>query len=399
MDSTSPEKIGLSTATIVGMNAMIGAGIFVAPAALASNVGPAGILTYAFVILAVWCIGLSISRLAQLYPEEGSFYIYAKQWGGHILGLLAAGAYFLGLLIAMGLLAQKAGAYLYEAFPFFSENIYGLGLLLFLTVLNMLGVTMSELGQTILIICTVFPLLSTIVMCFSHANLNNLIPFMPYGFTNVLSATRAVIFGFFGFECAASLFRIVDNPKRNVPKALTYGIMLVGLLYLLFVTSLVLSVPTSFFADSTLSVTKILKNVFPNQTWLITLIHLSILSAIIGTIHSMIWSASELLLSYASKFKNNNVKQLLRSGTLNDTSAVFLVGFGIFSSYIGLKNQDLFFSITAIAIIFAFVSSMITLLTLKSEWQSKHNIITLIGMATAFVIFGFALQGVFLSIA
>lgn len=394
MDASSQEKIGLSTATIVGMNAMIGAGIFVAPAALASNVGPAGILTYAFVIVAVWCMGLSMARLAQLYPEEGSFYIYAKQWGGHVLGLIATGSYFVGLLVAMGLLAQKAGSYLFEAFPILSENAWGLLLLATLTILNMLGVTMSEFGQMILIICTVFPLLSTIAICFTKTNLANLTPFMPYGFTNVLSATRAVIFGFFGFECAASLFRIVKNPERNVPKALTYGIMLVGMLYLLFVTSLIVSVPLSYFADPTLSVTKILKTVFPNQTWLITLIHLSILSAIVGTIHSMLWSSSELLISYASKFKSRSVQNLLTSGRLNDRSSVFLVGFCIFLSYITFKNQDLFFSLTAIFLIFAFAVSMLTLLTLKSEWKSKQNLITLIGLATATVIFCFAVEGI-----
>src|SRR5918996_1117742 len=93
MSTQSSPKIGVTTATIVGMNAMIGAGIFTAPAALASSVGPAGIVLYAGVVLAVWCMALSLARLASLYPEEGSFYVYAKQWGGHWIGLLASGLY------------------------------------------------------------------------------------------------------------------------------------------------------------------------------------------------------------------------------------------------------------------------------------------------------------------
>ena len=47
------------TATIIGMNAMIGSGIFTAPAAIASYVGPAGIIAYVFVVLSVWCMALS----------------------------------------------------------------------------------------------------------------------------------------------------------------------------------------------------------------------------------------------------------------------------------------------------------------------------------------------------
>src|ERR1700722_6445072 len=105
----SQQKIGVATATIIGMNAMIGSGIFTAPATMASYVGPAGIIAYLIVIISVWFIAQSLARLAQLYPEEGSFYVYTKQWGGHIMGLIATTAYLIGLIIAMGLLTQMSG--------------------------------------------------------------------------------------------------------------------------------------------------------------------------------------------------------------------------------------------------------------------------------------------------
>ena len=201
MSSSSQSKISLAVATIVGMNAMIGAGIFAVPAALASNVGPAGILTFAFVIIAVWLMGSSMARVAQLYPQEGSFYTYAKQWGGHAMGLIAAGSYMIGLLIAMGLLAQVAGSYLHGYFPVFSSFGWGMIVLALLSFLNMLGVVLSEVGQLILICTTVFPLIATSLLCLTKADFSNLQPFMPYGLTNIFAATKAVIFGFFGFEC------------------------------------------------------------------------------------------------------------------------------------------------------------------------------------------------------
>ena len=46
MTSSNDGKINLPIAIIIGMNAMIGAGIFTAPAAIASFVGPAGIVVY-----------------------------------------------------------------------------------------------------------------------------------------------------------------------------------------------------------------------------------------------------------------------------------------------------------------------------------------------------------------
>ena len=87
--SQEQQKIGLITAIIIGMNGMIGSGIFTFPAVFASNVGPAGILAFLFVIFSVWAVSFSLSYLARDYPEEGSFYTYTKQWAGNIGGFIA----------------------------------------------------------------------------------------------------------------------------------------------------------------------------------------------------------------------------------------------------------------------------------------------------------------------
>lgn len=291
--STS-NKIGITTATIIGMNAMIGAGIFGIPVALAANVGPAGIITTLFVAIAVWFMAISLARVAAIFPQEGSFYVYSKQWGGHNIGILTSSAYLVGLMIAMGLLSQLAGYNLQYYFPNTSAHILGVITLITLIVLNLFGMVLSEIGQRILICSTVFPLLASIAICFSKANFNNLTPFAPYGWLNILKASKTVIFSFFGFECAASLFTIVKDPQKNVPKALAYSIAIVSALYLLFTTAIIISIPLSTFTNPTMSIASVLKIAFPDLTWPIAAIHLSVLSAIIGTIHSMIWSSSNL---------------------------------------------------------------------------------------------------------
>ncbi len=389
MDNENNQKIGLATATIVGMNAMIGAGIFSVPAALGSFVGPAGIITYLFVIIAVWFMGSSMARLAQLYPEEGSFYTYASQWGGHYVGLLSAGAYLIGLIIAMGLLTQMAGQNLHEAFPQLNAYSWGLIVLIALIIFNLVGVTLSKIGQMVLICCTVFPILMTIIIGFMHGSVNNLTPFLPYGFTHIFTATNAVIFGFFGFECAASLFSVVENPRENVPKALRYSIILVGLLYLGFVGSIIYAVPHSYFTDPTISLRSILSIIVPNHPWLLHLIHFSVLSAILGTVHSMIWGSSSLLVSYCKKFKSPL--------NISTRMAVCIIGICIFMTFSLLKNMNVFFSLTSIFLIFAFVSSMISLLLLPNEWKTGQNIKTILGLLTAFLIFYFAITGLLLS--
>ncbi len=386
MTTNNGTKIGVATATIIGMNAMIGSGIFTAPATMAANVGPAGILAYLFVVVSVWFMALSIARLAALFPEEGSFYAYAKQWGGHTTGMIAASLYLVGLFIAMGLLAQMVGHYSVRFFPTWPAQTLGLATLGILVLLNMFGVVLSQLGQHILIATTLFPLLVTTIICFSKADLANLSPFAPYGFTNVFKATRVVVFGFFGFECAASLFNIVQNPKRNVPRALTYSIVIVGLIYVLFVASLILSTPLEYFTGARVPLPDTLAIIFPNNNWILFTIHLSMLSAMVGTIHSMIWSSSALLISTLKKIKSNGL-------VLNQQIAVLIVGGCIFATCLLFQNLDLFFSLVATCIVLAYLLSMVTLLTMKQEWKSGQNIITLLGFATASAILFFAVEG------
>jgi len=386
------KKISLTTAVIVCLNAMIGSGIFTAPAAMASNVGPAGIIAYIFVAFAVWCMASSIAQLAHLYPEEGSFYVYVKQWAGHNVGLFAITLYFIGVIVAMGLLTRVAGNYLQPFLPLYSEQTLGIIALWILIILNMFGVIFSQFGQYILIICTMFPLIATTILCFSHASTNNLIPFAPYGLTNILKATKLVVFSFFGFECATSLFAIVENPVKNVPRAVTYSISIISTLYILFIASIILSTPSSFFSSATLRIPDILSYTFPNYPWLITAIHCSILSAILGTIHSMIWSASSLFLLITTKIKNKSIKKVCKVDT---KTSVLIVGFAIFLSNLLFKNLLLFFSLTSICIISCMLLSITALFFIEKKQATPSLIRTSISMITATIILLFALEGAY----
>lgn len=385
-------KIGVTTATIIGMNAMIGAGIFTAPSAMASLVGPAGILAYLFVVFCVWFLAQSLARLAALYPQEGSFYVYASKWGGHSIGMIAGWSYLCGLLIAMGLLAKTAGIYLEPLLPSYSPYLLSTCTLVAITALNMHGVALSTFGQQILIACTTLPLIITTILCLTKANISYLTPFAPYGFMNIFKATHKVIFGFFGFECAASLFAIVQNPQKNVPRALTYSIIMVGVLYTLFVASLIISTPLHYFSDPQLLIPDILAHTFPNWPWLVGVIHLSILSAIVGTIHSMVWSSGALLISLLKRCKNHFIKKLVKQHIIRDQTAILAIGICIFMTCSLIKNIALFWSLTALCIISAFLLSIFTLLTLTDEWKSGRNVQTIIGIVTGCAILFFAVQ-------
>ncbi len=389
MTTDHSQKIGLLTATIVGMNAMIGAGIFTIPSALAGNAGPASILTFAFVAFAVWCMAQSIARVAQLFPQEGSFYAYVRPWGGHTMGLFAASCYLLGITIAMGLLTHSAGEHLVRYVPSSSPQFLGGSCLIALTFLNLFGISLSSISQQILIVLTVFPLLATTALCFTKASLSNLVPFAPYGIKSIFEQTRTVAFSFFGFEAIASLFAIIRDPQKNLPRAISYSLMIVAGLYLLFVTSLILAIPLHYFSEYPGPVANALIHVFPGKDWVIECIHISSLFAILGTLHSMIWASGVLTLSLFKKIRVCSTQQLLVCGALNKQSATIFIGGCIFGSFY-LLSSTLSFILTALFLITSYVLAMITLLTIPSEWKSGRNAITVTGIATALLIFYFA---------
>ena len=400
MSTQKSQKIGLATAVIVGMNAMIGAGIFSMTSSLASGVGPASMLSYLFAFFAVWFIAQSVARAAYLWPQEGSFYTYARQWGGHTLGLLAAGAYIFGFLIAMALLCKIAGGYLHSVFPSVSSRNLGLITLGLLIALNIIGVALSQIGQYILIVFTVFSLLATTCLCLTKINFANLTPFMPYGPWSILQGTPIAIFGLFGFEAIASLFNIVENPEKNVPKALQYSLLLVGIIYFLFISSIILSIPLSVFtSNNDVTIPQALQTLFPNNQLIVHLITFSILSAIIGTIHSMIWSGSELVASYFKFFRSSCIKNMIQRNMITQKTCVLFCGAVMFICFMTISNIKLFFALTDIGLIFTFITTMMALLFQPTEWKSGQNIKTILGLVTALIIFGIAVQKLVESVA
>lgn len=393
MTSSSREKIGLWTAIIIGINTMIGAGIFGTTSLLGSKIGPAGIIAYLFAFTSVWFISQSFARVAYLFPQEGSFYTYAKQWGGHKLGLAAAGAYIFGLLTAMGLLNTIASQYIHNVIPAVSSLHWGLITLATLTALNLAGAVLSKVGQYILIALTLYPLCITTFLCLTNIDMSNLTPFMPYGFGSVISGTKVAMFGLFGFESIASLFNIMEKPEKSVPQALKISMILVGIIYLLFIGSILLGIPQAVFHDNpNISIPQALMIVFPKYNILAQSIGISIIFSIMGTIHAVIWASSEFLLSYLKFIQCKPIQKMITSNQITQKSTVLLASAIILTVFLSIENLSVFFSITNVCLLFAFIASITSLLFIRQEWKSGQNYITLVGLLSAVAIFAIALQ-------
>ncbi len=412
------KKIGLISATIICINAMIGVGIFTTPAKLAFTVGPAGILTYLFSIVAVTFIALSLALVSKTYPEEGSFYNYTRQWAGDFMGFVAAISYIIGIIIALGLLTNIASQYFHQFMPFISKENFGLLIIFTISGLNALGIKIMQTGQIMLLFCTLGALAIIIGLCFANAKTQNLVPFMPYGISSVIESMSAAVFSFLGFESAASLYRVVKDPEKNVSRAIILSMITVGILYIAFIFSIILAIPQSTFTSIDMPLSQAILNSLGNSSivvFLTKLISIAILTAICGVLQSIMYSSSSLTMSLFKNLFNNLIAKNSNQSSIKFKLLDFIsnsqYGFSViimitslitlFNFFI-LKDINLFFNLTSMFVIFAFLMSILAM-HFKFKKQNykvniKEKIIVYCGLISSFLIFVNAVFQVFKSI-
>ncbi len=383
-------KISLRAATIVGINAMIGAGVLAIPAILANIVGPAGIISAFCSIFFVLCIGLSLGRAADIYPGSGWNYLYPSKWAGHKVGLFSAFSYLIGIIIAMGFLVQQAGIWCSHFITFISPKFLAVIIFLILTLLVVAGAQAASWSQYIIAFLVVVPLLLSAVFCWYNFDINLVTPFMPHGVTSIFKGISTIIFALFGFESIASLYPIVKDPQKNIPKAFFISISVVGILYILFLYGILFAVPASYFnLGINESLSGVLARFFYDYKFLSTFVLIGAVFGILGTLHSMLWSSSELFTSVLKKSKSRFIKNCFAKNIWNEKVSIIVTAALIFISFLFL-NAKILIPMTALLVVPSYVLSMVSLLFIKKEWVSLRNIITILGLVGGLLVFYFA---------
>lgn len=395
--------MSLIMAVILGLNAVIGAGIFAVPTRLAQVAGPIGLLAYLFVIVAVLFLALGMGRMSALYPTGGIFYNHTRLWAPHKIALFASFSYIIGLIVALSLLARIAATHLTQEISYWWGTSTVINEQLLSIILVVIGVFACLGGgkatkhwQVILIVLTIIPLVLITLLCASRAHIAALYPFAPLGWQALPKAVNLVIFGFFGFEAIPALFSSIEKPEKNVPRAITYTVLITGAIYFIFTSAIMLSFPPELAAqiqqnqDLTITLLALLHHLFPMlgaSYWSLSLINWSIIIVIMGTLHSMILAIAALL---RDTVHNVNPRTLI----FNNRPLTFITA-GSFIGIFILTNLSINrgFSITALLIVFAYCCTLIPLIT-KPQGRSASQIFIAAGaMLVAFIIFGCGIKG------
>ncbi len=203
--------------------------------------------------------GLMVAELNARMPEEGGFYLWTRTAFGDLHGYVAAWTYWVSNIVwlpTVMLLVSISFLYIFgDDFLSLADNpwynlLVCLGILWLVTVLNILGMERAKWVQNVggiaTWICIAFLLIVGIVFITNHGSAH---PFSPGKLLpdvtdfSVLPFFAIIAFCFGGLELAPVLAGEIQDPRRNIPRAIVISSISVGLLYMVGTLMLIFTLP------------------------------------------------------------------------------------------------------------------------------------------------------------
>jgi len=255
--------LSLFDITMIGVGAMIGAGIFVLTGEAAGVAGPALILSFALNGIVTIFTAMVYAELGSAIPEAGGGYLWIKE------GLPGSNAFLAGWMswfahaVAGALYALGFGAFVYELLRMLEvpllqygidltlgKKIFGVFIATTFAYINFRGA--SETGKAGNIV-TILKVIVIGIFCFFGLKFmffpdwwfsfgegggmatSQLQPFIPdeTGWLGILSAMGLTFIAFEGYEIIVQAGEEVKEPRKNIPKAVFWSLAIVVPIYML----------------------------------------------------------------------------------------------------------------------------------------------------------------------
>ncbi|MGY3779626.1 APC family permease [Isobaculum melis] len=239
-------KFSLSGATLYGINAVIGSGIFLLPKRIYEGMGPASLLAMLVDVLLVLLLALCFAEVAGYFDKNGGAFQYSKAAFGDFVGFIVGFLGWIVTVIAWSAMAAGFSKLLVALFPEVGgyETIVSLLLILLLSVINSFGVKTSKTFTVVITIAKLIPIVafSILSIFFIKKGLDagNFTPFLQLApdvtFSQAMGSTSLIVFyAFIGFEALPIVAGEMRDAKRNVPKAILMSIGVVSLFYFMII--------------------------------------------------------------------------------------------------------------------------------------------------------------------
>lgn len=234
------KKLGFWSIVLLGINGIIGSGIFLLPNKAMAIIGPASLLVMLFDMLLVLAITFCFAEASGLFKENGGAYIYAKEAFGDFIGYEVGFLSWATRIIAFSTMSVGFATALGGLIPSLNtdmmKNIIISVIFIVLAVINLLGIKLYEVIQNLATIAKILPFILFIGMGIFYIEPVNFTPLVPNGVYTPGSFGAAAVmlfFAFTGFESLAVAAAEMENPQKNLPKATLITIFTVSAIYIL----------------------------------------------------------------------------------------------------------------------------------------------------------------------
>ncbi|NPA81039.1 MAG: amino acid permease [Epsilonproteobacteria bacterium] len=230
------KAFGLWSAVFLGIGSMVGIGIFIVIGEAGAIAGNLVIFTFLIGgIIALLC-GYSLAKLALRYPSRGGVieylvHEYKEGFFSGALGVLFYLVQLIGLAAVLKSFGTYASTYLSSGITPFNVNMFALAVLALFTFINLIGASFVAKSENIIVVTKLSALVLFVGAALFYIDPQNLMPSQSPKILNLFYALGLVFFAYQGFSVITNSVEDMQNPKKNMLRAMMIAIGFVIVLY------------------------------------------------------------------------------------------------------------------------------------------------------------------------
>jgi APA family basic amino acid/polyamine antiporter len=234
--------------TLLGIGAIIGAGIFVLTGiAAAKSAGPAIVLSYVVSGFACAFAALAYAELAASVGGCGSAYGYAYAGLGEFIAWIIGWDLILEYGVATAAVAIGWSGYVNNALTAIGMplpmtllkspveggfvNLPAFLVVLTLAVLLAIGIRQSARFNAVMVLVKLLAITTFVAVAAFHVQPANWVPFMPFGWEGVMGGAALIFFAYIGFDAVSTAAEEAVNPQRDLPIGILVSLAVCTVIY------------------------------------------------------------------------------------------------------------------------------------------------------------------------
>ena len=212
--TTLARRLGTGDAVVVGLGAMLGAGVFVAFGPAASVAGSWLLPALGIAAVVAFCNAVASAQLAAVHPASGGTYVFGRAVLGPWWGFVAGWGFVIGKTASCAAMAMAFAAYAVPDRPVV-QRVVAVVAVVALTALNLRGITRTAQAARVLLTITLLVLVGFVVVALTGTPTSTAPPLdgTPASPLGVLQAAGLLFFAFAGYARIATLAEEVRRPE------------------------------------------------------------------------------------------------------------------------------------------------------------------------------------------